>query len=252
MLRLLALCNANEMLTSPNSGARVRAGLPPGGSTLSTSAPRSANNRVTASASPPARSSMRTESRSTAARVVNAAASRVIPTPRSTTPRIRTIDPIRCIRRQRQERYSDVHDCQPATSPGTHDASVIGCCPHGVGRSRQCRFGRCSPGPDQGSRALRPHRFRYRRLRDLPNPRRSSPCHQCRAAVVHSADRFHEQRGQSVVVLVERSKRRSRGFELHRFGERQGGQPAERDRKSGPRGVRIAWPYYFIGPPIAT
>ena len=60
VLRLLALCNANGMLTPSIVGSARRATLPSGGSTFSTSAPRSASSRVTASPVPSHRSSTRT------------------------------------------------------------------------------------------------------------------------------------------------------------------------------------------------
>src|SRR6476661_6977512 len=63
-LRLLALCNANGMLAPATLGSAWRAGLPAGGSIFSTSAPRSANNRLTRSDSAPPRSSTRSESSS--------------------------------------------------------------------------------------------------------------------------------------------------------------------------------------------
>ncbi len=69
-LRLLALFNANETLAPATVGCAARAALPPGGSTFSTSAPRSANSRVTASASPSHRSSTRSSASSTPVRVV--------------------------------------------------------------------------------------------------------------------------------------------------------------------------------------
>ena len=58
-LRLLALRNANGMPAPTTAGSSPRAGLPPGGSIFRTSAPRSANSRVTPSPSAPARSSTR-------------------------------------------------------------------------------------------------------------------------------------------------------------------------------------------------
>ena len=59
--RLLALCSANGMLAPTRVGGSDRAGLPVGGSILSTSAPRSASSRVTVSDPESQRSSTRTD-----------------------------------------------------------------------------------------------------------------------------------------------------------------------------------------------
>jgi hypothetical protein len=63
-LRLLALCSANRRLVPRNVGGRVRDGLPPGGSTFNTSAPKSTSRRVTASPSSPDRSRTRSDASS--------------------------------------------------------------------------------------------------------------------------------------------------------------------------------------------
>src|ERR1700722_10984521 len=64
VLRLLALCSANRRLVPRNVGGRVRDGLPPGGSTFNTSAPKSASRRGTASPSAPDRSRTRSDASS--------------------------------------------------------------------------------------------------------------------------------------------------------------------------------------------
>src|ERR1700722_16602484 len=65
VLRLLALCSANRRLVPRSVGGRVRAGLPPGGSTFNTSAPKSASRRGTA----PPSSLDRSRTRSDASRL---------------------------------------------------------------------------------------------------------------------------------------------------------------------------------------